>query len=200
MQLEKKITGASIRQGHILIEWDDGSQQACLNQWLRDNCPTARPGGPGTQRHLELTGIPPQIRPESAEPDKEGNLMVTWSDGGHKSLYPAWYPGFLLKKPAMSRDYSPVYWGKQNPPETRRFYWESLRASPAVQREFLESIVRQGFALVHQLPPREDFLFKVVDLFGYIRETNYGRSFHVRDQPDPDNLAFTLSIFLLSNM
>ena len=31
----------------------------------------------------------------------------------------------------------------------------------------------------------------VVDLFGYVRETNYGRVFDVKIEPDPANLAFT---------
>jgi gamma-butyrobetaine dioxygenase len=32
---------------------------------------------------------------------------------------------------------------------------------------------------------------KVVDLFGYVRETNYGRHFEVRTEVNPTNLAYT---------
>ena len=34
-------------------------------------------------------------------------------------------------------------------------------------------------------------LFRVVDLFGHVRETNYGRHFDVRNQVNPVNLAYT---------
>ena len=34
-------------------------------------------------------------------------------------------------------------------------------------------------------------VLEVAATFGYVRETNYGRLFDVRVEPDPDNLAFT---------
>jgi gamma-butyrobetaine dioxygenase len=37
----------------------------------------------------------------------------------------------------------------------------------------------------------EGALFKLVDLFGFVRETNYGRLFEVRTEVNPTNLAFT---------
>ena len=41
------------------------------------------------------------------------------------------------------------------------------------------------------LPVEPESLFQVVDLFGYVRETNYGRLFEVRSEVNPTNLAFT---------
>ena len=38
---------------------------------------------------------------------------------------------------------------------------------------------------------RPGALFEVVDLFGYVRETNYGRHFEVRTEVNPTNLAFS---------
>jgi gamma-butyrobetaine hydroxylase len=48
-----------------------------------------------------------------------------------------------------------------------------------------------GFAVMDGLPDESGALCKVVDLFGYIRETNYGRWFEVRAEVNPNNLAYT---------
>ena len=44
---------------------------------------------------------------------------------------------------------------------------------------------------VMNAPVEPGALFRVVDLFGYVRETNYGRHFEVRTEVNPTNLAFT---------
>ena len=56
---------------------------------------------------------------------------------------------------------------------------------------WLGQLVR--FGVVHMTGgPVEDLaLMKVVDLFGYVRETNYGRHFEVRTEVNPSNLAYT---------
>jgi gamma-butyrobetaine dioxygenase len=41
------------------------------------------------------------------------------------------------------------------------------------------------------LPAESGALLKVVELFGYVRETNYGRWFEVRAEVNPNNLAYT---------
>ena len=50
---------------------------------------------------------------------------------------------------------------------------------------------RYGFAKVTGMAPREGGLFDIVNLFGYVRETNYGRLFEVRTEVNPVNLAYT---------
>ena len=41
------------------------------------------------------------------------------------------------------------------------------------------------------LPSESGALCKVAELFGYVRETNYGRWFEVRAEVNPNNLAYT---------
>jgi gamma-butyrobetaine dioxygenase len=57
----------------------------------------------------------------------------------------------------------------------------------------LDSVYRLGFAIVDHIPTSDKALFEVIDLFGYVRETNYGRLFDVRVEPNPSNMAFTSS-------
>ena len=63
--------------------------------------------------------------------------------------------------------------------------------NPAVKAQWLGSLTRYGFATLSGGPVREGALFDVVDLFGYVRETNYGKLFEVRTEVNPTNLAYT---------
>ncbi|WP_108814670.1 2-trimethylaminoethylphosphonate dioxygenase [Loktanella sp. Alg231-35] len=56
---------------------------------------------------------------------------------------------------------------------------------------WLGSVNQYGFGKVIDGPVAEGALFKIVDLFGFVRETNYGRHFEVRTEVNPTNLAYT---------
>ena len=58
-------------------------------------------------------------------------------------------------------------------------------------QNWLGHIVQYGFAKVVSAPVATGALFGIVDLFGYVRETNYGRHFVVRTEVNPTNLAYT---------
>ncbi|MEP1207771.1 MAG: TauD/TfdA family dioxygenase [Rhizobiaceae bacterium] len=57
--------------------------------------------------------------------------------------------------------------------------------------EWLEQVNRLGFGKIVSGPIEEGALFRIVDLFGHVRETNYGRNFEVRTEVNPTNLAYT---------
>src|SRR4029078_6777837 len=56
---------------------------------------------------------------------------------------------------------------------------------------WLAATRRYGFALMTGVPAMSGSLCKVVELFGFVRETNYGRWFEVRAEVNPNNLAYT---------
>ncbi len=58
-------------------------------------------------------------------------------------------------------------------------------------RQWLEAVNRYGFGKVVNGPVESGALFRIVDLFGHVRETNYGRNFEVRTEVNPTNLAYT---------
>ena len=57
--------------------------------------------------------------------------------------------------------------------------------------KWLGDVRKYGFGKITNGPIKEGALFKVIELFGYVRETNYGKHFEVRTEVDPSNLAFT---------
>ncbi len=61
----------------------------------------------------------------------------------------------------------------------------------AALQDWLGKVARYGFGKVINGPIEDGALFKIVDLFGFVRETNYGKHFEVRTEVNPTNLAFT---------
>ena len=57
--------------------------------------------------------------------------------------------------------------------------------------KWLANVRKYGFGKITNGPITEGALFKVIELFGYVRETNYGKHFEVRTEVNPSNLAFT---------
>ena len=70
-------------------------------------------------------------------------------------------------------------------------HFPDLESNASARRDWLDLVRRYGFAKLTGLPVEDGNLFKIVDLFGYVRETNYGRHFEVRTEVNPVNLAYT---------
>ena len=66
-----------------------------------------------------------------------------------------------------------------------------IQADAGAKRDWLAQVARYGFGKLTDGPVKDGALFNVVDLFGYVRETNYGRKFEVRTEVNPTNLAYT---------
>lgn len=82
-------------------------------------------------------------------------------------------------------------WGADKQSTLPRADYTALLADDTVRHDWLSAVNRYGFALVDGLPDDPDALFAVIERFGFVRETNYGRYFDVRAEVNPSNLAFT---------
>ncbi len=69
--------------------------------------------------------------------------------------------------------------------------YEAVRDDEIVLRDWLTMIRCYGFAHLSGAPCRSGVACEIISLFGYVRETNYGRSFAVRNTATPTNLAYT---------
>ncbi|MEM7287295.1 MAG: TauD/TfdA family dioxygenase [Actinomycetota bacterium] len=87
------------------------------------------------------------------------------------------------------------------PPELDLRWWgvemgERLVASAADHRgdwaaPTAEAVVRDGIALIRNVPTEPEAVLDVARRLGFVRETNYGELFDVIARPDPANLADT---------
>jgi len=164
--------------------------------WLRHNALDADTRDPGNgQRLITLADLPDNCALATAEAT-ENTVTVTFAADNKTVTFPlAWLLANAYDRP---QDTTPGHlpphaetWGKVLNDAVPTGHYPDLTSKPDAKRDWLAAIRRYGFAKVTGLPAESGALFKVVDLFGYVRETNYGRHFEVRTEVNPTNLAFT---------
>ncbi|MFS4580777.1 TauD/TfdA family dioxygenase [Phaeobacter sp. C3_T13_0] len=164
--------------------------------WLRDNGadPETRAMANG-QRLIALRDIPAETAIAEASLDSGGLLVrfapenktvtydLSWLESHGYDREPVQQSGWLadgtepwdagLMEAVPSGDFA------------------ALEAGGVALGDWLGAVTRYGFGKVVNGPIEEGALFRLVDLFGHVRETNYGRHFEVRTEVNPTNLAFT---------
>jgi [2-(trimethylamino)ethyl]phosphonate dioxygenase len=164
--------------------------------WLRDNAndPDTRAPGNG-QRLIALRDIPAATQIGSADL-KDDAVEVTFIPERKTVAYDL---GWLAANAYDAAKVEPRGW---TAPEVE--VWDANLADNVPVGDFIElsrdcvalrrwlgQVNRYGFGKVVNGPVEEGALFKIVDLFGHVRETNYGRHFEVRTEVKPTNLAYT---------
>ena len=164
--------------------------------WLRDNAmdPETRAEGNG-QRLITLDQVPETTSMSAAAIDGEV-LQITFQPENKTVDYPL---GWLMDH-AYDRNVRAAHGWLRPELET----WDSglmsalpeaafdeVSANPRALQAWLAEIERFGFGKLSGGPVEDQALMQVVDLFGYVRETNYGRHFEVRTEVNPTNLAYT---------
>ncbi len=164
--------------------------------WLRDNAldPDTRDPGNG-QRLITLAGIPPDTRLTAARIDS-GALLCSFAPEGKTVRFPL---GWLRDNaydtarpdPAARLPQGVQSWDGTLGAQVPAGDLAALQTDARRRHDWLAAVRRLGFAKVTGMIPEPGALFHIVDLFGYVRETNYGRHFEVRTEVNPTNLAFT---------
>jgi len=155
--------------------------------WLRDHCPDSRT--PNGQKLHETNLIDADVRPSSVQHSDDA-MTIAWSDGA-QSVYPV---SFLARwnydqKQTCVND--SVLWDRNIETEVVRYDFTSIRDDSNALRMWLHDVARFGFGLLSGVPTENKKIFDVVDLFGFVRETNYGKLFEVRTEENASNLAYT---------
>ena len=164
--------------------------------WLRDNAPEPSTISPTNgQRLITSDQIPADINITNAR-IHDGTLVVDFSTGPRSVAYPiAWlYAHAYDRAPATQRGWTAEdleTWDSQLNTRVPSADFGQLQSDPAARGRWLGDIIKYGFAKLTGGPVETGALFKVVDLFGYVRDTNYGRHFEVRTEVSPTNLAYT---------
>lgn len=164
--------------------------------WLRDNAWDAATRAPGNgQRLITLGEIPADCRITHAALSG-GALMLQFAHETAPIAYDlAWLNENAYDRPAGHSPGWTAPWietwdaGLMSAVPTGDF--RALQSDPAALRAWLFAMRRYGFGKITHGPVRDGALFDVAALFGYVRETNYGRHFEVRTEVNPTNLAYT---------
>lgn len=181
----------------IAVLWRDGDRSRFHAIWLRDNAwdPETRSPGNG-QRLISLSDIPADTVVSAASVRDDGCVSVEFSPEGKTVVYPASFlHTYDYDRPARSGNgwtSDPIdTWDGSLRDATPCADFAEVHKDRQALASWLADIRRYGFALLVDGPRESGALCRVVELFGYIRETNYGRWFEVRSEIDPSNLAYT---------
>ena len=184
---------AAIRhdRNELVIDWADGRRSRFAAIWLLDNRPDGR-HGPQGQRLFDVAELPEE--PTIAAVSMEGDVVRIGfaPDGSSVDFSVAWLRDHALDAASRAeRRPARRLWDKTlaaNLPTGR--YAEVAQGGRALAA-WLRHVQELGFALLTGVPTEPGMVCRVIELFGCVRETNYGRLFDVMSVEKPANLAYT---------
>lgn len=183
--------------GTVCTRWTDGEEIRFHAMWLRDNAldPDTRSPSNG-QRLITLTDISSDTS-ISAATVNDGELQVTFAPENKTTSFPKdWLKRNRYDKPRSAKLIGRMgeaieTWDSGLPGGIFTSNLADLQSSSSELCNWLSAMRCHGVAKVTGGPVEEGALFLIADLFGYVRETNYGRHFEVRTEVNPNNLAYT---------
>lgn len=185
-----------IDNGRALEVSFDGDAHRFHALWLRDNARDHKTRSPGNgQRLITILDIPAETRIAEAKVSN-GTMSLRFEPEGKVVNYDAaWlaahaYDASITLEPGWTAP-EIQRWDSQLHNQMPTGSWPEVSIDRAALGRWLHGVRRYGFAVMTDTPTESGSLCKVAELFGYVRETNYGRWFEVRAEVNPNNLAYT---------
>ncbi len=160
------------------------------NLWLRDNCQCESCLHPSGQRLHETWQLNPAIKTKSHEISDDG-LTVIWDDeSAHQSFYSR---EFLIDNNYDGSEREPELpmWGSDSMKTLTSHDYQQVINDDNAKCAWLADAVNFGIAKLSNVPTVPGTILKVVEEFGFVRNTNYGDLFEVISVDKPVNLAYT---------
>jgi gamma-butyrobetaine dioxygenase len=182
------------QQRNISILWKDGHRSVFHHIWLRDNCTCSQCGDrSGGHRYLELGSIDPDITPDEVSIDSSGSLQIQWYGDGHRSNYaPAWLLEHCYSADSIAKQrQQPILWDSTFNSKIPEWDYDRVISDELIRLQMFQCINSYGFAIINGVPVLEDQIESLAKIFGFIRETHYGRIFDLISTPQQRILAQT---------
>jgi len=191
MSAEKSDDGLALS-----LSWEDGFKARFHAIWLRDNAldPETRSAG-NAQRLITLSDIPPDTVIADATIAAD-TLCVRFAPENKQVEFPGqWLRDHAYDVSAgRARGWTApdiAIWDGGFDVANVTGTHETVQHDAMALKDWLAGVRRHGFAKLTGGPVASGALVDVAALFGYVRETNYGKWFEVRTQVNPANLAYT---------
>lgn len=174
----------------LTVNWADGRRSRFAAIWLLDNRPNGR-HGPEGQRLFDVAELPEE--PEIAAASAEGGVVrVDFADGPSSAFPAAWLRDHAVDPDSRAeRRELRRLWDKALADDLPSGRYDEVSRSDAALAAWLRQVRDFGFALLTGVPAEPGMVCRVIELFGHVRETNYGRLFDVISVEQPTNLAYT---------
>ena len=183
------VTAVKCTPGELTLTWQNSSYSVYTSLWLRDNDPAHRDARTG-QRLITLLDLPQEPRLRAAEPQPPGHITLSWEDGATSVFALSWLRAFDHSLRAGPRPARLPWMGQAATAFASCDYGEWVE-NPASREDWLYYVGRDGLAFLRGVPLEHGAVLRIADLIGFVRETNYGRTFDVRSVAEPNNLAYT---------
>ena len=182
----------------IILQRNNDTSVRYHSTWLRDNAldPKTRDVN-NRQRLITLSDVPINISIQSAKLDKTGtNIFLTFLPEKKDLSFSAnWLEAHAYDtKQHNEKGWIAPYlkmWGKDMSKNIPNVDYESAKSDKTLLLQWLKSLYCYGFAKMTGGKIKSGAVIQVADLFGYVRETNYGKWFEVRSEVNAINLAYT---------
>jgi len=166
--------------------------------WLRANCPCGTCRDPGSgQRLVTITGLPAGVTVAGVRVSGAG-VEVVFGPDGHRAVFdPDWLTRYGTgaapggQEDGRTEDAKRLWAAADLGGELPQGWWPRYLADPAHRRACLSAVLSHGLVVLHDVPCEPGAVLAVARSLGYVRETNYGRLFEVRAEPNPANLALS---------
>ena len=169
-----------------MLTWPGGATTAAPAAWLYDNAADAFDPASGHRLRsaLELRAAA-RVLEARIEDDA---LVIRFAPLGERRLVML---SALNQRPADRRP-EPALWATSGAIEAMLpISFRAFLADDDALAAALGAIVRHGIAFIAGAGQAPRTVEHAVSRFGFIRETNYGRLFDVREEPSPTHLAYT---------
>lgn len=193
-QQELSIEHIDQQQRCITVTWKDGHRSKFHHIWLRDNCTCPECGDrSGGHRYLELGSIDPDISPAEVSVAADGSLYIRWQGDGHTTRYsPAWLRAHCYSSESIAeRRLQPVLWDSNLNDKIPQWDYARITIDESYRLQMFQRIADYGFAIINDVPVEEDQIEELAAVFGFIRQTHYGRIFDLISTPQQRILAQT---------
>jgi gamma-butyrobetaine dioxygenase len=181
-----KLQGVEQKESYLAVDIS-GKTSRFHYFWLRDNCPGDR--SPNGQKLHETNLLDPEVQPSAVDHSDEA-MTIEWSDGT-QSVYPVSFLASWVYDTANADADRFTLWNRDVEKKAVRHDYAEVSNDPDELKLWLQDVATFGFGLLRTVPTVEKKIFDVVDLFGFVRDTNYGKLFEVRVEENASNLAYT---------
>jgi gamma-butyrobetaine hydroxylase len=190
--MTRRPTAVQLHERSLTMNWSDSSDSTFHYLWLRDNCPQLL--HPATQHRVaETSDLPEDLRPAAAHVSADGELLIRWAHDEHVSTFgPAWLNRYDYSR--GSRHQPPTFdrWDSASIATTLpKASYPEVQVSDTLRADFLESFLRYGVAVLHDVPCTPGTVLDVGRCFGELRSTSWGLVFDVKSIENANSVAYT---------
>ena len=182
----------------ILLSPKCGAPLRYHSTWLRDNALDAKTRDKKNgQRLITVSDIPVKTYIKSVSLDKKGKeITIDFLPQKKQIKFSAnWLKANAYDK---KKNGSKVWinsdlktWSKSSLKRIPIINYKTAKSNRKLLLKWLKSLNRLGFAKITKCEKKTGTVIKIAKLFGYVRETNYGKYFDVKSKTNAVNLAYT---------